>query len=317
MWVFSAAERQKVTGEVRNDSIITGLSQQRESLLRRLAMLDDRSWDLVCPAPAAPPDVVRLDEPQRTVRQVVAHLLVIDQMVLRGGALRTFGGRHGLDHPGGWDLRRVQPLAAAPPAELVSLLAQRGARFARRIDAAPAPLRRIPVPGAFGRQSVAGLVTRRILHEWLHEQDIAAATAPGAAPSAGAAVAEAIADAVLQLLPTEVLPRTGLETGVIRLVLDLGPDAAPSRRTIWGLDFARRQYGPRVLARPEATIRLRATTLALLAHGRSDRLDDRPCADVEGDPALADVLLQALTAARAAAPCLVAGTLTRTAAPGG
>lgn len=302
---------------MRNECIIIGLSQQREALLRRLATLDDRSWDLVCPAPAPPADVVRLDEPRRTVREVVAHLLVVDQMVLRGGALRSFGGRHGLDHPGGWDLRRVQPLAAFPPTELVGLLAQRGARFARRVDAAPAPLRRIPVPGPYGRQSVAQLVTRRILHEWLHEQDIAAATAPDAAPSAGAAVAEAIADGVLQLLPNEVLPRTGLDAGVIRVVLDLGGDAAVARRTIWGLDFARRQYGPRVVTRPEATIRLRATTLALLAHGRADRLGDGRCVDVEGDQALAEVLLRALTAPRAVAPCLAADTLARSTAHGG
>ena len=298
---------------MRNESIITSLSQQREALLRRLATLEDADWDVVCPAPSPPADVVRLDEPQRTVREIVAHLLVSDQLVLRGGALRAFGARGGLEHPGAWDLRRVQPLAAAPSSELLTLLAQRGRRLTRVVDAAPAPLRRLPLRGPLGRQTVAQLVTRRVLHEWLHEQDIAAATAPATAGSAGPAVAEAIADAVGQLLPHDVLPRTGLDAGVIRLVVGYGDDPGATRRSIWGVDFARRQYGPRVVTRPDATVRVRATTLALLAHGRSDRLPDGPRVQLEGDETLGHALLDALTAPRGPATCVAPGPSTRAA----
>lgn len=293
---------------MRNDRLIASVLQQRESLLRRVAALADAQWDIVCPAPAAPSDVVRLDEPQRTVREIVAHLLVVDAMVLRGATLRAGSPQRGLEHPGAWDLRRIQPIAAGPPAELVAQLAASGKRFGRLVGSAPAPVRRIPVRGPFGRQPLAQLITRRVLHEWLHEHDIAAAT--GSAPAAGPlpttpAVAEALADALLQLLPTDVLPRTGHASGVVRLVLELGEDGAGGAlRSIWGLDFDRRQYGPRVVQPADATVRVQATALALLVHGRSDRLAGGSCVDVEGDSDLAAGLLHALGAPRAPTPCL-------------
>lgn len=292
---------------MRNDRFITSVLEQRESLLRRLAALDDAQWDLICPAPSPPTDVVRLDEPQRSIREVVAHLLVVDTMVLSGASPRP-GVQRRLDAPGAWDLRRIQPLAAAPPADLLSQLATSGKRFGRLVDSAPAPLRRIPVRGPFGRQPLAQLITRRVLHEWLHEHDIAAAAADtsttGPLPTS-VGVAAALADALLQLLPADVLPRTGGDAGVVRLVLELGEDPAGGvRRIIWGLDFGRRQYGPRVVRPADATIRTHAATLALLAHGRSDRLGQESCVDVEGDAELAAGLLQALGAPRAPAPCL-------------
>lgn len=282
-------------------------------MLRRLDGLGEADWEQVCPAPAPAADVVRLDDPQRSVREVVAHLLVSDEIVLRGGSIRALTGRGGLEHPGAWDLRRIAPLASAPPAELVALLAERGRRFGRLVRAAPAPLRRIPVRGPFGRQAPAQLVTRRVLHEWLHEQDIAAA-APGAdsGPTAAPAVAEAVADAVLGLLPGDVLPRIALAEGVVRLLVEFGGDGSQGQhRCEWGLDFGRRQYGPRVLRRPATTITMAATTLALLAHGRSERLPAEPCVDVEGDGELAEALLGAFGAPRATAPCVPVRTKTR------
>lgn len=290
---------------MRSEAILRSALEQRQAVLRRLTALDGQQWDLVCPAPGPPPDVVRLDEPHRTVREVVAHLLVIDEMILRGGSLRYLGGRRDLDHPGSWDLRRVGPLAAAPPAELISLLAERGRRFSRVLESAPAPLRRVPIKGPFGRQPLGELITRRVLHEWLHEQDVAAATSPGEPSTAGAAVCAAIADAVLQSLPGEILPRTGLDTGVVRLVVEFGegPDGE-MRRSTWGLDFAQRRYGPRVVTPSDTTIRLHAMTLALLAHGRSDRLGSESCVAIVGDLDLAGALLTALGAPRTPASCL-------------
>ena len=293
---------------MRSDTLIASILEQRESLLRRVAVLNDAQWDLVCPAPAPPADVVRLDDPQRTIREVVAHVLVVDTMVLRGATVRPLAPQRRLEHPGAWDLRRIHPLTATSPTELVSLLEASGKRFARLVDSAPAPVRRVPVRGPFGRQPLARLITRRVLHEWLHEHDIAAATgatADQASLPTTVAVAEALADALLQLLPGDVLPRTGLNDGVVRLVLDLGEDGAGGvRRGIWGLDFERRHYGPRVVRPADAAIRLHAATLALLAHGRSDRLGPDRCVEVEGDSALAARLLQALGAPRVPAPCL-------------
>lgn len=285
------------------DALACAVYEQREALLRRVAVLSDDQWDLVCPAPAPPPGVVRLDEPRRTVREIVAHLLVVDDLVLGGSALRSLGGLRRLEHPGAWDRRRVEPLAASPVAELVTLLADRGQRFGRLVAAAPPAVRRLPVAGPHGRQPLAGLLSRRVLHEWLHEQDIAAAVPSElAAAEMSFAVACAATDAVLRLLPDAVLPRTNVAGGVLRLVVDL--DNGSHQRRIWGLDFSRRQYGPRVLGPAHATIRTTATALALLANGRGPRIETEQCVDIDGDSAMASAFLDALVTPGAPVPCL-------------
>lgn len=287
------------------DALACAVYEQREALLRRVAILSDEQWDLVCPAPAPPPGVLRLDEPRRTVREIIAHLLVVDDMVLAGSALRSFSGLRRLEHPGAWDLRRVEPLAALPVTELVALLAERGQRFGRLVAGAPSAVRRLPVAGPYGRQPLSGLLTRRVLHEWLHEQDIAAA-APSelGPPEMTVPVASAATDAVLRLLPDAVLPRTDLDGGVVRLVVDLGAAEGGHQRRIWGLDFNRRQYGPRVLAPADATIRMTAAALALLANGRGPRMGSEPCVEIDGDGAMARAFLDALGTPGAPVPCL-------------
>lgn len=269
-----------------------------------MAALGDAAWELVCPVPVPPAGVVRLDEPDRRVRDIVAHLLVIDEMILRGGALRTWSGMRHLEHPGAWDLRRIQPLAALPIPELVALLASRGERFGRIISAAPGPLRRVPVVGRHGRLSISALIGRRVLHEWLHEHDIATATG-SLAPAPSALVSTVVADAALQLLPLEGLSRLGADRGVVRIVVDCtgGAGSSAVSRT-WGIDFARRQYGPRVVASADATIRVTAPALALLANGRGDRLGEGRCAEMEGDTDLAAVLLEEWTRSAVRVPCL-------------
>lgn len=292
---------------VQADALACAVYEQRESLLRRVATLTDAEWDLVCPAPAPPADVVRIDEPRRSVREVVAHLLVVDDMVLRGGAFRAWAGLRRLEHPGGWDLRRISPLAELPVSELVTLLARRGERFGRLVSEAPGAVRRLPVPGPFGRQPLAGVLSRRVLHEWLHEQDIAAATeeSPGVAMSPS--IATVATGALLRLLPDAVLPRMSLNAGVVRVVVELADERAAGgsvQRCIWGLDFTRRQYGPRVLAPADATVRVEAPALAMLAYGRGDRLGDGSCVTVDGDEAMAGAFLSALATPRTPAPCL-------------
>ena len=291
---------------MRKETFVAAVYGQRAALLRRLATLTDAQWDQVCPTPAPPPDVVRLDTPRRTVREVIAHLLVVDELVVRGGGIRSL---RRLDHPGGWDLRRVGPLAQQSPAELVALLSRRGERFGRLVSTAPAAAYRVPVPvpGPFGRQSLCSLMGRRVLHEWLHEQDIAAVTpGPAATPRpASTAVGTVLADTVLQLLPSSALPRIDREQGIVRIVVqvDGADDAGSNERAIWGIDFSRRQYGPRVVRTPDATIRVDAAALALLAHGRGDRLGTTPCVDIDGDPGLAGAVLEALGSQTAPAPC--------------
>lgn len=268
-----------------------------------MARLPDAAWELPCPVPHPPPGVVRLEEPRRTVRDVVAHLLLIDEMVLRGGALRAWSGIRRLEHPGAWDLRRIEPLATLDVADLVALLARRGERFGRLIGAAPTALRRVPVPGPFGRLPLSALVGRRVLHEWLHEHDIAAAT-QGPVPFMSTAVSCVVADAALQLLPVVGLPGMDVKQGVVRVVVTCGAvQGAPVRR-IWGVDFARRQYGPRVVRPADAIIRVDAATLALLTNGRGNRVAGASCPDVEGDGDLGLHLLEAWSSAAVPVPCL-------------
>ena len=268
-----------------------------------MARLADAAWDLPCPVPQPPADVVRLDEPRRRVRDVVAHLLLIDEMVLRGGALRAWSGIRRLEHPGAWNLRRIEPLAALDVADLVTLLARHGERFGRVIGAAPAALRRVPLPGPFGRLALSSLVGRRVLHEWLHEHDVASAT-NAAAPQMSTAVSCVAADAVLQLLPAGGLPGMDLEQGVVRVVVDCGAAGSGSVRRIWGIDFARRQYGPRVVRPPDAVIRVDAAALALLTNGRGDRVATTSCPDLEGDADLGRSLLEAWSSSAVPVPCL-------------
>lgn len=238
------------------------------------------------------------------MRDVVAHLLVIDEMIVRGGALRAWSGIRRLEHPGAWDLRRIRPLAELEVAELVTALAQRGERFARLVGAAPAAVRRVSVSGPFGRVPLSCLIGRRVLHEWLHEHDIAVGTATPP-PDARGAVAGIVTEAVLHLLAVNGLPRVGRDEGVVRLVVDLGADDNGwVRRCIWGIDFGRRQYGPRVVTPAHAAIRLDATTLALLGNGRQERVAAEAAPLVEGDRDLADALVAALTNTPAPVPCL-------------
>lgn len=299
-------ERPKDTGIVHTDALACAVYEQRESLLRQVAVLSDEQWDWICPAADPPAGVVRLDEPRRTVREVVAHLLLVDDMVLGGGALSAWAGLRRLEHPGAWDPRRVGPLAALPVTELVTLLARRGERFGRLVSGAPKPVRRLPVAGPFGRQPLAGLLARRVLHEWLHEQDIAGAGGDAPEPAMSPSVAAVATEALLRLLPPAVLPRTELHSGVIRLVVKVAAEG-PGRgaqQSIWGLDFARRQYGPRVLAPADATIRVDAPVLAMVANGRGERLGRGNCVAVEGDRDVAATFLAALGTPRAPAPCL-------------
>ena len=296
----------KATGPVHHNTLAGAVYEQRKLLLRRISTLSTADWDLVCPAPAPAADVVRLDAPRRTVREVVAHLVVVDDMVLGGGALRAWAGLRRLEHPGGWDLRRIAPLAQRPAAELVALLAQRHERFSRLVAEAPGAVRRLPVPGPFGRQPLAGVLGRRVLHEWLHEQDIAAAAEASPVVAMSPSVAAVATDALLRLLPEAVLPRMSLKAGVVRLVVDLTDERAAGggvQRCIWGLDFSRRQYGPRVLAPPDATIRLAAPALAMLMYGRSERVGSGCPVDVAGDQQVADDFLSMLTTPGTAAPC--------------
>ena len=277
------------------DTLIAAVYAQREATLRRVATLPDTAWDLPCPIPPAPPGVVRLEPSVRRVRDLVAHLITVDEMVLRGGAVRSWMNLRRLGSSGTWDPRRIQPLSDTTVTELVTLLARRGERFARMAAAAPAAVGHLPLRGPFGREPLLHVVARRVVHEWLHERDRAAAQGM-VARDPEPVVAEVIADAVLCGLPTLALPQLRLDRGVVRLRIDLGPrGSGEAAQQIWSVDFARRQYGPRVTATPDSTVTVSAATLGLLAAHRVTLTDPDLGIRVEGARELGDALLAAIT----------------------
>ena len=283
---------------MRKDLFVAAVQLQRQSLLDRLAALSVQDWERLCPVPAAPADVLRLDPLRRRVRDVVAHLVVVDDMALR--ASTRWGAARRLEYPGAWDLRRTTPLVELAPTELISVAARQGERFERIVSLSPSAVGRLPVPGPAGRHSFAQLVARRVLHEWLHEQDICVATDAPVGEIARPEVASVVADAILSLLPARALPLVDRDRGVARILVDVGAeDAEAPTRPAWGIDFARRQYGPRVVAEPDATIRVPVATLALLLHGRDRFVEGDGGLEVDGDTELAAAVMDGI---RSSAP---------------
>ena len=285
---------------MRKSILLAAVAEQRETLLAAVSCLPDEAWDTRCPNPAPPQGVRRLEEPRRTVRDLVAHICVVDGIGLDAGVTRPRNALRRLEMPRGWDRRRLAPFLELPPRDLAAVLARSGERFERMVRAAPSALGRVSVAGPFGRKSLSRQVTRRVLHEWLHERDITDGLAGGRMqeiPAPSAAVAAAMVDAVLASLPAEVLPRTAADHGVVRLIIDLGGQADTGRvgpQRMWAADFTRRQYGPRVVATPDATVQIDAATLALLANGRAHRMAAEPGLRIEGIEALGHALLDAI-----------------------
>jgi uncharacterized protein (TIGR03083 family) len=253
------------------------LAGQRQATLGLLGGLAPADWDRPC-------------LPPWRVREVVAHLVTVDEAAVTGRLLPVLRS-HGREEMERWNDAAVVRLAALPPDELVERLERWGVRLGRIAGRLPRILGRVRVRTAFGRQPLGVLLCRRIVDEWVHTVDIGRTV--GAEAPVPEGVAEALATGVLDTLPALVLPRLDERAGVVRLVVETGASGDPHgpRRT-WGVDLARRQYGPRVTARPDATVRLPATTLALLTEGRLAA--SAAAVDIDGDEALAVRVLERL-----------------------
>lgn len=270
---------------------LTALREQRDATLRRLRALDPEDWERPC-------------LPGWQVRDVVAHLIATDEASVTGRLylpLLRSEGRRAFER---WNDTAIVRWNRLAPEELVAGLERWGQRLARMTATIPAAVARVPLSGPFGRQPLLFLLERRIADEWVHEEDIAAATEERGGreiltvprPS----VSAVLADEVLVGLPQLVLPRMERATGVVRLVVDLSlptavPPQPPQAPRVWGIDFARRQFGARVVAEPDVTVRLPAAALALVAEDRV-RWNDlaEPFLTVDGDKELAEALLDAL-----------------------
>lgn len=267
---------------MRKSLVVAALHSQRVATLERLAALPDRSWELLC-------------LPGWRVRDVAAHLVAVDEAAVTGRlyrAVREAGNRREFES---WNEVSLARWADRSPAELLDALERWGARMARLVTRLPSPVLRVPLRGWYGRQPVLFLHYRRVLDEWVHECDIAWAAEPRHEPvAARPEVPDVLAAAVLSTLPSLALPRAVRASGVVRLVVETGEE---QRRT-WGVDFARRQYGQRVTARPDAVVRMDACTLALLAEARWSWTDLPPeRLTVEGDHGVATALLDVIASA--------------------
>jgi uncharacterized protein (TIGR03083 family) len=285
---------------MRKTPVLAAMTAQRAATISRLAVLGGAEWERTC-------------LPPWTVHDVVAHLVSIDEAAVSGRLLPVL--LRAPDRPAieRWNDVAVLAYRDRTPGELIAALARWGRRLQRLTRLVPTVLGQARVSGPFGRQPLMYLLYRRVLDEWVHEHDIAAATATGA-PGGDAdaevlpalprqVVGEALSSAVLASLPQLVLPAVDRSVGVLRLTVDRAPfradgtpaDGGVAVHRMWGVDFARRQYGPRVLTRPDVEVRTSAPVLALLAEGRSDwRRLPGTLLTVEGDTDLAAAFLDAV-----------------------
>ncbi|HVL99895.1 MAG TPA: maleylpyruvate isomerase N-terminal domain-containing protein [Egibacteraceae bacterium] len=267
---------------MRKTAAVAALRAQRVATVRRLAGLPDGIWHTPC-------------LPHWRVGDVAAHLVAVDEAFATGKihqALRRAGDLWEFDHGDDatrWDDRE--------PAELLQELERWGKRLATVADRLPTVVGRLPMPGWLGRQPLLFFAYRRVLDEWVHECDVAWATDSTSRQEPVAvedAVGDVLALSVLSVLPHVGLPRARRTSGVARVVVDTGG----GRRLTWGIDFARRQYGPRVTARPDAVVRTDARTLALVAEQRwAWQGVDAEHLTVDGDEAVATDVLDLLASA--------------------
>ncbi len=265
---------------MRKRDAIRALQEQRRATLEQLGGLEPQDWETGC-------------LPRWLVRDVVAHLVTVDAAAVAGRllpVLRSPDGRAAVER---WNDAAVLRLEDAEPDALLDALDRAGERLVAVARRVPAAAWRTPLRTAFGRHPVGYLLARRVLDEWVHSVDIARSQAriePRPMP-----VVDVVADAVLAAVPTLALPGIDRTVGVVRVVVLIGPpgedDEHAPRRT-WSVDFARRHYGPRVVTRPDATVRLHAAALALLAEGRP--VGGYGPVRVEGDEALGRRFLEGL-----------------------
>lgn len=275
---------------MRKATVLAALREQRTLTLGLLDRLEPEDWERPC-------------LPGWQVRDVVAHLLAVDEATLTGRLVRPLLGTDDRRAFERWNDQAIVRWRGADPQMLVAGLARWGERLQRFVAAAPAAVGRLPVRGPFGRQPLLFLAYRRVTDEWVHNEDIVAALGTVEGPlrtEVRPVVAETIADQVLSTLPDLVLPRVDRRVGTVRLVVDLvlpggDPAQAPLPPRVWGVDFARRHYGPRVTGDADATIRLSAPLLGLLAEDRLRWQElSEPWMTIEGDKDLAEQLLEAV-----------------------
>lgn len=263
-------------------ALVESLRAQRAATLQQLERLGSEQWE----APCLPP---------WRVRDVVAHLVAVDEASLTGRAVVVlqYRDRAAVER---WNDRSALKLAAVDPEDLLQRLRRAGARMASVTRLLPPVLDRFRVTTAFGRLSLRSLLCVRVLDEWVHSVDIADVT--GVPSTLPASVPQALATAVLARLPGVTLPLVQRPVGVLHLEVGIGERGQWQGHTRhWGVDFARRQFGPSVRGAADATVQVHASTLALLAERRISWREALPGSlQIEGDPEVAAGLLDVIAA---------------------
>ena len=262
-------------------TVLAGLEAQRRATLQRLGAIEPSVWR-------------RSLRGGMTAAELADWLAAADEAAARGrvralASTRPDASRIGSREPAG-------DLSSAEPATLLGRLDRAGARLRRGARALPGLLWRAPVQADDGlRRPLVSLLRLRLLREWVAVSD--PALGPPLAPPPQ--VTRVLPQAALERLPLEVLPRLDVRVGVLRLVLDEVP-GQPAERT-WGIDFARKHYGPRVEAAPDAVVRTWSGALARLIEGDVAWSDlGAEELRIEGDEELAAACLAAMAARRGA-----------------
>ncbi len=276
-------------------SVLAGLDAQRRVTLQRLGKLSPAEWR-------------QPTNSGLTVAELASWLAAVDEAAVRGRLGALGSPRPGVTSPGNSAADATPHLvssasvagvlarddAAPNPATLLHRLERAGARLERGARLLPGVFWRTRVESDDGlRRTLVLLLRLRLLREWVAVSD--PALGPPARPVPP--VARELAQAALERLRTEVLPHAGISVGVIRLVLEEIP-GQPGER-MWGVDFARKHYGPRVEAAPDAVVRTWSGALARLLEGEVEASGLAPEElRVEGDRTLADAWLWAVVRGR-------------------
>jgi len=301
---------------------VAALREQRTATISLLASLPDAAWQhAVCTSAGD----------AAGVHGLAAHLVVADEALLVSRWLSGREGARRLASVIGWHDGGVAAWANASPGEVLAALARHGDRVAALVRATPSGAVNVAARGTQGRrQFLLQALYRRVFHEFAHSDDMAvAAGVVDDLKDPSRPVAAALAFTVLQRLPVQVLPAVAADAGVVRLVVD--PAAADDRspqlrhaavaeplpplsaappvtcgRQTWSFDFARKHYGPRVSARPDAVVVAAAGPLALLHAGRRAWRELAPAQlSITGDHELAALLLDAVARPPPAGSCVV------------
>lgn len=266
---------------------LDALRAQRVRTMALLSKLEPADWDRPC-------------LPGWAVRDVVAHLVATDQASVTGRVLRPLLMNDDRSVVERWNDEAVLRWRDRSPEELMAGLQRWGRRVERVAVMTPGALAQVPVGGPYGRHALVFLLYLRVLDEWVHEQDIAWALGAERDQVPGPpmlTIGEVLAQQVLAVLPRRGLLGVERSVGVVRLVVDPAPPggAMSALPVVWGVDFARRQFGPRVTARADAEVRVGAAALALVQESRlAWRNLSKEWLAIDGDEDLAAEVLDAV-----------------------